>query len=197
MIQRTDVLCIVRIRSILSEIAEFQFEASQDITLLLVTIMFTQGNALLNENEVNEIKRKFMNEQEVRILEQALKVEQAQTPHALKTIQDAKIPGGSLWLSVLLLAEFCFALNEDKFKDALILRYGRPLKSLSAMCPCVKKYNVTHALDCKKGGFVTMRHNNLRDFEADMLSKIVNDVEAEPELQQVTGRIIEGLFGNA
>ena len=42
-----------------------------------------------------------------------------------------------------------------------------------------------------------MRHNNLRDFEADMLSKIVNDVEAEPELQQVTGSIIEGLFGNA
>ena len=65
------------------------------------------------------------------------------------------------------------------------------------MCPCVEKYNVTHALDCKKGGFVTMRHNNLRDFEADMLSKIVNDVEAEPELQQVTGRIIERLLGNA
>ena len=197
MIQRTDVLCIVRIRSILSEIAEFQFEASQDITLLLVTIMFTQGNALLNENEVNEIKRKFMNEQEVRILEQALKVEQDQTPHALKAIQDAKISGGSLWLSVLPLTEFCFALNKDKSKDALILKYGRPLKSLSAMCPYVEKYNVIHALDCKKGGFATIRHNNLRNFEADMLSKIVNDVEAEPELQPVTGKIIEGLFGNA
>ena len=42
-----------------------------------------------------------------------------------------------------------------------------------------------------------MRHNNLRDFEADMLSKIVNDVETEPELQPVTGEIIEGLSGNA
>ena len=36
--------------------------------------------------------------------------------------------------------------------------------------------------------------NNLRDFEADMLSKIVNDVETEPELQPVTGEVIEGLF---
>ena len=42
-----------------------------------------------------------------------------------------------------------------------------------------------------------MRYNNLRDFEADMLSKIVNDVKTEPELQLVTGQIIEGLSGNA
>ena len=42
-----------------------------------------------------------------------------------------------------------------------------------------------------------MRYNNLRDFEPDMLSKIVNDVETEPELQLVTGQIIEGLSGNA
>ena len=41
-----------------------------------------------------------------------------------------------------------------------------------------------------------MRHNNLRDFEADMLSKIV-DVETEPQLQQVTSEIIEGLSGSA
>ena len=65
------------------------------------------------------------------------------------------------------------------------------------MCPCGQKYNVTHALNCEKGGFVTMRYNNLRDFEADMLSKIVNDVKTEPELQLVTGQIIEGLSGNA
>ena len=42
-----------------------------------------------------------------------------------------------------------------------------------------------------------MGHNNLTDFEADMLSKIVNDVKTEPELRPVTGEIIEGLSGNA
>ena len=39
-----------------------------------------------------------------------------------------------------------------------------------------------------------MRHNN---FEADMLSNIVNDVETEAELQPFTGKIIEGLSGNS
>ena len=80
---------------ILSEISESQFEALQAITLPLVTIMITQGNTLPNKTEVNEIKRKITNEQEVCISEQALKVEQGQTSHTLKAIQDAKMPGAS------------------------------------------------------------------------------------------------------
>ena len=105
--------------------------------------------------------------------------------------------GASSWFGVLPLAEYVFALNKSEFRDALSLMYGRPLKGLPAMCPCGQKYNVTSALNCKKGGFVTMRHNNLKNFDADMLSKIVNDVETEPELQLVSGEISEGLSGNA
>ena len=44
--------------------------------------------------------------------------------------------GASSWLGVLSLAEFGFALNKGEFRDALGLRYGRPLKGLPAMCPC-------------------------------------------------------------
>ena len=57
-------------------------------------------------------------------------MEQDQTLHILKAIHDAKTPGASSWLSVLPLAEFGFALNEGKLRDALSLRYGRPLKGL-------------------------------------------------------------------
>ena len=83
------------------------------------------------------------------------------------------MPGTSSLLGVLPLAEFGFALNKGEFRDALSLRYGRPLKGLHAMCPCGQKYNVTHAFNCKKGSYVTMRHNNLSNFDADMLFKIV------------------------
>ena len=126
-----------------------------------------------------------------------LLLEQDQTPHTLKTIKDAKMPGASWRLGVLRLTEFGFALNKGQFRDARGLRCGRPLKGLHAKRSFGKNYNVKHALNCKKGGFVTMRNNNLRDFEADMLSKIVNDVETKPELQLVTGEIIENLSGNA
>ena len=55
--------------SILSEITESQFEASQAITLPPVTIIITQVNALLNKTDINEIKLKITNKQEVRISE--------------------------------------------------------------------------------------------------------------------------------
>ena len=76
--------------------------------------------------------------------------EQDQTPHTLKAIQDAKMPGASSWLGVLLLAEFGFALNKGEFRDTLSFRYRRPLHGLSAMCHCGEKCNVTHALAARK-----------------------------------------------
>ena len=40
---------------------------------------------------------------------------------------------------------------------------------------------------CKKGSFIIQRHNELRDLEADLLSMVCNDVEIEPQIQDVTG----------
>jgi len=39
---------------------------------------------------------------------------------------------------------------------------------------------------CKRGGFVTQRHNELRDLEAEMLRMVCNGVEIEPVLQDIT-----------
>ena len=49
-----------------------------------------------------------------------------------------------------------------------------------------KKCNVTHAMNCKRGGFISMRHNNIRDFQANLLTKVCKDVEVEPPLQALT-----------
>ena len=42
-------------------------------------------------------------------------------------------------------------------------------------------------MNCKRGGFVNIRHNNIRDYESSLLSKVCNDVQTEPELQPLTG----------
>ena len=36
-------------------------------------------------------------------------------------------------------------------------------------------------MNWKKGGFVIMRHNNVQDFEANLLKTTLNDVEIEPK----------------
>ena len=64
---------------------------------------------------------------------------------------------------------------------------------MPATCPCGQKYDTTHALYCKKGGFVTNRHNNIRDYEAILVAKIHTDVEAEPSLQAIEGEVVTGI----
>ena len=42
---------------------------------------------------------------------------------------------------------------------------------------------------------ITIRHNRVRDFEAQLLTEICNNVEIEPPLQPLEGEIINGLTG--
>ena len=83
---------------------------------------------------------------------------------------------------MLPLKEHGFNLNKQEFQDALALRYNQNVKNLPSKCPCGCEFDVNHAMSCKKGGFITIRHNNVRDFEANFLKKVCNDVEVEPKL---------------
>ena len=42
-------------------------------------------------------------------------------------------------------------------------------------------------INCKKGGFISNRHNTIRDFTAHVLKEVTNDVEVEPLLEPHTG----------
>ena len=48
-------------------------------------------------------------------------------------------------------------------------------------------FSVDHTMICKLGGFVTHRHKELRDLEAELLSMVCRDVEDEPVFQEITG----------
>ena len=63
---------------------------------------------------------------------------------------------------------------------------------MPSKCPCSQKYNLNHALNCKRGGFVVIRQINVRDFEIDLLKTIQNDVEIEPALQKIDNEGIDG-----
>ena len=63
-------------------------------------------------------------------------------------------------------------------------------------CACNAKFDVEHALSCKKGGFVTIRHNEIRDVTARMLKEVTNDVRVEPPLQKLTGEKFESNSAN-
>ena len=95
--------------------------------------------------------------------------------------------GSSVWLTVLPLREMGFNLNKREFRDAIKLRYDWPVDAFPSTCICGDIFTVDHAMICKRGGFITQRHNELRDLEADLLSMVCSDVEIEPVLQDISG----------
>ena len=49
------------------------------------------------------------------------------------------------------------------------------------------QFTVEHVLSCPRGGFPSIRHNEVRDITADLLSEVCHNVGTEPSLQPVTG----------
>ena len=93
--------------------------------------------------------------------------------------------GASSWLTTLPIAEHGFALHKGAFRDALCLRYGWRPSHLPSNCTCGKQLTVEHALSCSRGGFPSIRHNEVRDITADLLSQVCHNVGTEPSLQPV------------
>ena len=48
----------------------------------------------------------------------------------------------------------------------------------------------------KKGGFVTLRHNEVRDITTSLLNEVCKDVHKEPPLIQLTGETFEQRTAN-
>ena len=61
----------------------------------------------------------------------------------------------------------------QEWRDALFLRYGLEPLDLPTYCDgCQSNFSISHSLDCKKGGLVTARHNELCDGVADLAGKV-------------------------
>ena len=104
----------------------------------------------------------------------------------------AQEKGASTWLTALPLDEFGFSLHKGAFKDALALRYGWLPYNVPTNCACGSHFTVEHSLSCPKGGFPSIRHNEVRDTIGCWLSEVCSDVCIEPTLQPITGETLSG-----
>ena len=78
-----------------------------------------------------------------------------------------------------------FDLSAAEFRDALSLCYCRPSLGLPAICDgCGAPFSLEHALDCKKGGLVIQRHNEVRDALGDIAAKAYREVTKEPIVRE-------------
>eukprot|EP00923_Selenidium_pygospionis_P019153 GHVN01033520.1.p1 GENE.GHVN01033520.1~~GHVN01033520.1.p1 ORF type:complete len:376 (+),score=31.07 GHVN01033520.1:296-1423(+) len=77
----------------------------------------------------------------------------------------------SSWLTAVPTAENQFDLSQTEFRDSIALRYHMPLAVTPENCDgCGAPFSLDHALQCKTGGLVTKRHNEIRDALGDLAS---------------------------
>ena len=57
----------------------------------------------------------------------------------------------------------------------------------SQFCSCDAWFSIEHSFSCPKGGFPTIRQNEIRDLTANLLTEVCHEVQVEPGLQPISG----------
>ena len=62
------------------------------------------------------------------------------------------------------------------------------MADLPTTCPWGSRFSIQHCMSSKKGGFIYIRQNYLRDLTANILSEVCKDIEIKPELTTLMGK---------
>ena len=65
------------------------------------------------------------------------------------------------------------------------------LRKLATSYECGARFNLQHALSCKKGGFISIRHNQIRNITAKLLKEVCKDTCVQAEVQQPAGETLQ------
>ena len=167
-----------------SKSASFEYSASKQISSCLTNLICNQDMDVtkINKEQIKQTKSILKREKESRLKEIAQQVkEQLDETHS-RYFDGAQDKGASAWLACLPLKSMGYVLNRREFQDAISLRYGWPIKDMPTFCACGNRNNIEHSLTCKRGSFVSMRHNAVRDTEAAIMREVSEDVIVEPML---------------
>ena len=174
-----------------SEVSDTYYRSSRCMTANLVHKIVNQKHtetSQLNDypqhQTISEIRAAKVRREE----EKLAYVRSTLDAKKLKILEAISEKGSSNWLTTMPIREHGFHLNKQEFWDSIRTRYGIALTRLPSKCvACGVPFNVEHAFSCKYGGFVNIRHNEIRDFTAEVLRETCQNVEVEPLLTPLTG----------
>ena len=182
----------------LSDESKRQFKGSTLITAPHVKAIIEQKMTLTPESLMifEDLKKHNSTTKTKLHKEDIVKIDSIIPPELTPLVKQARDSGAISWLNALPLEQQGFNLNKDEFRDAVNLRYNLPLNGLPSRCTCGKPFDVKHAMSCKKGGFVSQRHDNIRDLFTILLDKVCKNVQSEPHLLPLEGESFDLLTAN-
>ncbi len=169
--------------------AEMEYNFSTTMTKDLADAIYQQKSTYIpNEGEQKKLASKIKEDRQCFYKRMRSEIEADSSPNVRRQLELISEKGASCWLTSLPLKDYGFLLNKQEFQDAISLRYNLDLKTLDRpkLCICGQVNNVNHCLTCKLGGYVSLRHDSLRNTTGELLGKVCRDVTIEPALINVT-----------
>ena len=175
-----------------SAYADWDFEASLRVTSPLRDLLRTQDHvySFAALDSQMSARADICRERRQQVTLEADSLRDDLTPTLQRAMNLARERGSSSWLTSLPIKEHGFCLHKSAFVDALALRYGWAPSRTPTTCACGASFSVEHVLSCPKGGFPSIRHNELRDLTASLLTEVCNDVCVKPTLQPITTEVM-------
>ncbi len=183
---------------IFTELCDIQYTVSRNKTEQLRTKIQAQEQEYnIDYIKQKEIEDKIQKERKAYEKHELEEVRKQMSKEEIRANDIAQMKGSSAWLNALPLKDEGYSLNKREFFDAVTLRYRWDVKRLPNHCVCSSKskstkkiFDANHAMDCKTGGFIHMRHDNIRDLLAELVDDVAYDVRIEPPLQPLSGEIL-------
>ena len=170
-----------------SKTAAFEYFASQRVTKPLCQLILQQDPTYYFEtceaqsqakSDVHEERRKKQSADASALL--------SSFPPLKFAMSLAQEKGASSWLTALPIEEHGFTLHKGAYRDALALRYEWQPNAIPSHCACGKSFSIPHVLSCARGGYPSIRHIEIRDLTAYLLTEVCS---TEPTLQPITGEV--------
>jgi hypothetical protein len=167
--------------------ASLAYETSRKGTKVVIDAIRARGtfNALDHTIQLKNAKIEMQSQQRAEDAKTIEEVKSHFDSFHVRAIERSINEKTSAWLTVLPVERNNFDLSPVEFRDALAIRYRRPLLSTPGLCDgCGEKFTLSHVLSCKKGGLIIQRHNEIRDALGDLTSLVSKDVYREPVVRE-------------
>ena len=156
-----------------SECVESEYLASIKISAPLVDKIIAQSHDTSDDANVQRLMHAVRKEKDDDLKGKLEELKVSLPVRTQRAVDLACEKGASSWLTAIPLKDMNIDLSKLEFRDALRLRYDRPIPDSPSVCVCGCSFTMDHAMICQGGGLVIQRHNEIRDLEAELLNVFI------------------------
>ena len=157
---------------IFSESGQREYEFSTILSKDSTTDIINQQRQFAAKNNAKKIKSKKQKKKQKKSKLTKIQYHNEQLQKSQSTLSEEQKrvnelngeQGASSWLTTIPLSEEGYDLTKQLFWDLIRISYGWTLTRLPSSCECGIKFDIQHALSCKKGDFVSLDTTKSRAF---------------------------------